>query len=341
VTIHIPRLAVLAIAVSGIVARGQNQIVSGGFTYGPTLLAVAPGEILTLVTPALNVPDAAATTLPLPASLSGVSVSVRVIGATETTGYPASLPILSIYTQNTGQLPNGAECPGTPNVYCSSTQITVEIPTEGVCAPSPLSHGPTVCPAGPPFPNLPPLLLLNVVANGVTGPDFTVKVFEGAPRLLSSCDSIFGPPSSTCHSLVNHADGSLVTATDSSPAKVGETITVWAVGLEGLGGPPSGTAPATTVELLASDGSVVFTYNYPVPAGPFLPGGIQSVAAVSQTIVDPEWVGLIPGYVGLYQINVTVPAAPAQSYLACGSVGNASITFTNLNSGLVSLCVQP
>jgi hypothetical protein len=193
----------------------------------------------------------------------------------------------------------------------------------------------------PPFHDLPPLLLLNVVANGVTGPDFPVQILESYPRVLLSCD--FGPPasSSNCYPLVTHADGSIVSA--SSPTGVGETITLWAVGLglDEANFPPTGSGPSAAIRMVAPDGEVSFGYNYPLPSGPMLPGGIPADSAASQSTVLPAWVGLSPGYVGLYQINVSVPPAPAQSYPACGSAGNAAVTFVAPPQASVGLCVQP
>jgi hypothetical protein len=221
---------VLGVASSGVLAYGQNQVVSVGFGGYANLPTVALGGILTLVTTALGVPDAVATQIPLPTSLSGVSVLARVMGAKDTTGYPASLPILRVYTSNALQMPDGVYCPTVPNsVYCSNSQITVEIPTEAVCAPGSGSGPPETCTVSF-YHDLPPLLVLNVSVNGVTGPDLPLQVQLSAPHLLNSCDSIFGPQlSSTCHPLVTHADGTLVSS--SSPARVGETITLYAVGL--------------------------------------------------------------------------------------------------------------
>jgi hypothetical protein len=109
----------IAIAASATLGKGQNQVVSVGF--GPpwenlNTFYVAPGEIVTLFTTALGVPDAVATQIPLPTLLSGVSVLVRVIGATDATGYPASSPILRIHSETQSQLPDGLLCPSAPNV---------------------------------------------------------------------------------------------------------------------------------------------------------------------------------------------------------------------------------
>lgn len=317
----------------------QNQVVSLGSLSYPSPSHVAPGEVLTLVTTALNVTDAVASGLPLPRSLSGVSVLARVIGATDSSGYPASLPILRIYNVKAAQMPSGVACSGFPNsIYCSSTQITVQIPTEGVCAPGPVSSGrPQTC-GGPPYYDFPPLLILNVSANGVTGPDLPLQVpaFDGRP--LNSCDSIFGPqPSNTCHPLVTHADGTLVTA--ANPAKIGETITLYAVGL-GFDnsvslGPPTGTGPDKPESLPPSLGGVIFT------SGSFdQTGNVHISTAIN---ADSDWAGLIPGYVGLFQVNVTVPPGAVQPQQTCGPDGNVQLTMGASLKGAdsVTICVQP
>jgi uncharacterized protein (TIGR03437 family) len=319
-------------------AQGPNQVLTVG--SGPlysqyALTSVAPGDIVTLFTTALGVPDAVATQLPLPNSLSGVSVQARVIGATYTGGYPTSLPILSIYTGNSPQMSGGTLCINNPNpLYCSYTQITVEIPTERVCAPNPFRSPPEQCVVGVES-DLPPLLVLNVTANGATGPDLPLNVVSYAPRLLNSCDSIFGPSQNPCHPLVTHADGTLVS--NSSPAKVGEIITVYAVGF-GQIGDRSGYAYSVPIQMgPVGDFGLTFGYQIPQPGYATPPGvDIQATAYVG---VPSVWVGLTGTYVGLYQDNVTVPPAPGQVYQACsGPNGNASIGFS-INT--LYICVQP
>lgn len=349
-----PLTIFVAAVSSAALAQGQNQIVSAGLPlYSTGLQSVAPGEVLTLFTTALNVPDAVATQTPLPTSLSGVSVRARVIGATNTAGYPALLPILNIHTNNVNEMPDGVPCPTTPNINCSNTLITVEIPTEGVCTESLVLSAPENCAVPPPFSvyNLPPLLILNVSANGVTGPDMPLQVVAWHSHPLNSCDYIFefGPSPSSCYAEVTHADGSLVSATGSSPAHVGETISVYAVGL-GVGNgaaPPTGSAPSAPMAIFgspvgtASTAAMVFSYNYPLPTVPAPSGRVLTVYATSRIIVNPDWAGLIPGYVGLYQVNVTVPPAPGQSYPACGPGGNTVLTFLGTTEGSLSICVEP
>jgi hypothetical protein len=332
----------------GIWAQQQNQIVGAGYSYGAGLQRVAPGQVVTLVTTPLNVPDATATQTPLPTSLSGVSVTARVVGSTSSAGYAALLPILNVYTLSFREMPDGAPCSGSPNILCSSTQISVEIPTEGVCAPS-LVGEPESCTA-PPFYDLPPLLVLNVKANGVTGPDLPLQVAHSAAQPLYSCDPVFGLRTGGCYALVTHADGNFVTVDDRNPAHVGEIITLYAVGLglDAPNNPPTGAAPSAPIQMFVPLGvgtvsfaAVVFGYSYPVPGGTTPSGLVVAASATSQTIVNPDWAGLIPGYVGLYQVNVTVPPAPSQSFQACGSSGNTTLAFLGQAGGTASICVQP
>ncbi len=331
---------VLAAASSNILAQ-QNQVVSVGFTPPspyPSSAVVTPGGVVTLFTTVIDVPNAVATETPLSRTLSGVSVLVRVIGAIDSRGYPTSLPILRV--RRVDHDPNGT-CTTSPNttVFCSHSEITVQIPTEGVCAYS--GGRPQPCPSGPPFAQLPPLLILNVRANGVTGPDLPVQVQAASPsHVLDSCDVIFGPqPSETCHPLVTHADGTPVSA--ANPARVAETITIYGVGL-GFGsaaqGPPTGTASAKPANIDLSLGTVWFKYPYP------LEGYGAEISATTSTTVAADWVGLTGGYVGLYQFNVRVPPAPGGVYPPCSLFENnlgGNIQIVPVGAYGVFICVQP
>jgi hypothetical protein len=208
---------------SGLAQMMPNQIVSGAYTfssYSPDVLIVSPGEVVTLFTTVLNVPDAVATETPLPISLSGVSVLLRVVGAQDTRDYPTALPILSIFKNNVVLTPSpGIDCSASANsnfIYCANTAITVQIPNEGVCVPSPISPDRNC--TNPPFHELPPLLLLNVSANGINGPDLPVQLVLSTPHILNSCEAIFGPYISngsprSCYPQVVHGDGTFVTTT--------------------------------------------------------------------------------------------------------------------------------
>jgi hypothetical protein len=327
----------LAIAWSSLQAQTQNEIVSTGFTasfYPPSFAYVTPGEIVTLFTTPLGVPDAVATGFPLPTTLSGLSVLVRVIGASDATGYPTSLPILRIDHQGPYQLPAGPACPtGPDSAFCSNTRITVEIPTEGVCYTPPSSDGAHPCGVQP-YVLLPPLLVLNVKVNGVTGPDLPLLVQEFAPHFLNSCDSVFGPQSSsTCHALITHADGT--TVSNASPAKVGEAITLYAVGLDSVPASLAPTGYPLLIPISADVGGLLLSYT----AAATGPPGNPQIFTVRQILIQADWAGFTPGFIGLGQINFTVPSIP-DKLSACSDYGNVALASTNETAGTVYICVQ-
>lgn len=110
------------------------------------------------------------------------------------------------------------------------------------------------------------MIVLNVEVNGSPGQNFPVFVSGANPHILNSCDTIFGTLGGICDSFVTHADGTLISSGCGNPARPGETIVIYAVGL-GATGP--GFFPMT----------VSFRLNQPAgsPAPPVL---WQSVAAV-------------------------------------------------------------
>jgi hypothetical protein len=323
----------------GALAQSQNQIVNVGNQFTSNVVtSVAPGVLITLTTPNLNVPDATASTIPLPSSLSGVSVLVRAMGAKDTTGYPTSLPILNIYSTSSSETSEGVLC-GPSVLLCSYTQITVQIPTEGVCAPRIGSS--QSC--GQPLESLPPLIVLNVKANGVTGPDLPLQVQNFFSHPLQSCDPVLGRNTGACSAEVIHADGTFVTADSTRPAKVGEVISVYAIGLL-MPQIASGSASATPIELDLSNGVMNFTYTTgisPPVRGPLMPGQVFGLSSMTFQSVVPEWVGLIPGFVGLFQINIRVPPVTSGTLVPCGSNGNTTLAFGQLETGALYICVQP
>jgi uncharacterized protein (TIGR03437 family) len=175
--------------------------------------------------------------------------------------------------------------------------------------------------------------VLNVKANGVTGPDLPLRVQEFASHFLNSCDSISGPQSGGCHALVTHADGTFVS--NANPAKVGEKITLYAVGLDRV---PAFLAP--TGYPLRAPVEAVFTglvLSYTVAATG--PSGNPQVVTKRLIVIQPDWVGFTPGFIGLGQINFTVPSIP-DKLSACSDYGNIALSSTNQTAGTVYICVQ-
>src|SRR5438093_161806 len=73
------------------------EILSIGY-YAPTPLRVTPGQFITLFVRGLSILKATANSVPLPASLGGVSVNAK----SNTPGFPTSLPILRVDPYDAG-----------------------------------------------------------------------------------------------------------------------------------------------------------------------------------------------------------------------------------------------
>jgi uncharacterized protein (TIGR03437 family) len=150
---------------------------------------------------------------------------------------------------------------------------------------------------------------LYVTENGQTGAAFEINPLADQIHILTSCDAMlsrFGdpPPQNItglpCAPMVTHGDGTLVSA--DKPSQAGEQLTAWAVGL-GYTEPPAVTGQLVPQARQVTAGLAV-DYSFranalPVrPAVSLLPNLVAVYAALAQ------------GFVGLYQINFTPPAAP-------------------------------
>lgn len=132
---------------------------------------------------------------------------------------------------------------------------------------------------------------LQLVRDGVAGPAIALNLAAAAP-------SFFSPDGRSI--VATHADGTLVT--EEAPARKGETVVVYATGL----GP---TNPATPPNRIA-----------PAPAP--LANMKDFRVLLNGIAVDPgrvPYVGLTPGFAGLYQINLELPDdAPAGPEIRAG-----------------------
>lgn len=121
--------------------------------------------------------------------------------------------------------------------------------------------------------------------NGIAGPAVAITLGATAPALFQiDASTVLG----------THGDGSLITA--AAPAHAGEEIVLWATGL----GP---TAPAAIPNEL------------PETAAPLAAMGqfqvlLNGVAVDSRNVA---YAGAVPGYAGLFQINVTLPTDTPQN----------------------------
>ena len=127
----------------------------------------------------------------------------------------------------------------------------------------------------------------NMIVNGMPSNVQSVGVYTYSPDVFVV---------SSAQAAITHADGSLVS--DSSPAAVNETVVVYCTGLGPVNGPMVTGAPASSTSLQA------ITTTQPATA---TLGGVPATVSFS---------GLAPGFIGLYQVNVQVPAnAPPGSLL--------------------------
>jgi uncharacterized protein (TIGR03437 family) len=105
----------------------------------------------------------------------------------------------------------------------------------------------------------------------------------------STAPSVFqtGSPSASQRmaTVVRASNGELVTPTN--PIHTDDTVVIY---LTGLGA----TVPAV------EDGM-------PAPSAPLATAAVQPVVSLGGKALNVYWAGLVPGYVGLYQINATVP----------------------------------
>jgi uncharacterized protein (TIGR03437 family) len=108
-------------------------------------------------------------------------------------------------------------------------------------------------------------------------------------------------------------------APGSHPVKAGDTLLVYAIGL----GPTNPAVPTGT----ASPSAEPFARLSTIPQVAFGTG----IAAVS---VNPIFAGLAPGYVGEYQVNVTIPSG-----LQPGVV-NLTLVFPDSISNSVPIVIQ-
>jgi uncharacterized protein (TIGR03437 family) len=264
-----------------------GPVVSAGYS-APQPVRVSPGQVITLFVHANGTQPAEAAIakdLPLPVTLNGYTVTIR---QTFQTGSVA-VPLFAVYPVE--------NCYGLEPSVCSElVAITVQVPWELV---------PNVDSARRPE----NFALLTVAYQGVDGEAYPVEAVTDSIHIVNSCDATMPPGvqrpedlTGPCKPVVTHADGRLVTA--GNPAKSGEALTMYAVGLGRTEGTPrTGDAVAAAVAL--PDVKLGFEYGVNRPTSEPAAGGAA-----------PIFAGLVAGQVGLYQVTFTVPAASG-SVTAC------------------------
>ena len=304
-----------------------SQVVSSGYQF-PSPPAVSFGQLITLFVRGLQSSDATADTLPLPTEINGISVGVK----NPPQNYPSLLSILSVHPS--------PFCNTLPD-NCGLTAVTVQIPPEQACFPGGL---PQQC--GPSY-----TLTMSVMQNGAAKQDFVFSVFVRSPQphILNPCDTIMAHYGE-CYPIITHANGHLVSGTEA--ARPGETIVIYAVGLGATtpsvksGTPAPSPAPVTATP-------VPLSLAFSLPSGPGSPttGPAPPLWVPIGTWVQPAFAGLVPGFVGLYQINLKLPDTVPLQISPCGRAAYGGNVRILLGSGLsrgdvteietADICVQP
>ena len=124
--------------------------------------------------------------------------------------------------------------------------------------------------------------IMTIHTPGGVSDNYNFSVSTNAPSVFQS-----GAPgaSSRLATVVRASNGELVTPTN--PVHIDDTLVIY---LTGLGA----TSPSV------DDGM-------PAPSEPLATAIVQPVVSIGGKPLTVYWAGLVPGYVGLYQINATVP----------------------------------
>ena len=123
--------------------------------------------------------------------------------------------------------------------------------------------------------------------------------------------------------LVMHANGGAVSA--DSPAQAGEVLVIYAVGLGTVSPPVPDGAPTPASPLATVEAHPRLHYDFEANASPS-----TAVAGAATGDIAPMFAGLTPGFVGLYQVNVQVPAVPPGT-LPCVVAGSTNMTGVGSN----------
>ncbi len=311
---------VLICLVPAVAANAQTAALTGAGYATTYLPAVAPGQVVTLTVYGLKGPlpeSVSASTVPLPSWLIGISISARQTAAST---MPIPVPLFSI--ERLGD---------------HTAAITVQIPFELVPAASWYWPGWEITD---------PTLRAELVVsdNGMDGERVSVVVVPNSVHVATLCDTTIPrltrqalTTAPSCPPLVTHADGTLVSS--ASPAHPEEVVVVYLYGLgktnpvvaSGAGSP----SPAAGVTQAGFD----VQYLPPISESGAVGAIVINPLGVPQR--PPIFAGLTPGLVGLYQMNLKIPA-PSDAIRNCAGGGASMVLIVGGTTSvdLASICVQ-
>ena len=309
-------------------AQSALALVGSGYPQRVSHLGFAPGQIVTIqvvgmkaLSPPLTVQRA--TVVPLPVTLAGISVTLKQSIINSRFDSPVALPPHSAVLLSVGQSDLCGAAPIPP--ACLQTSIKLQIPFE-------LRFNMTN------YPEYPTQMVIS--QDGVDSQPFIVGIDDDWIHVITCADKDDSTVCGSSASFVTHADGTLVSS--QSTAKPGEVVVIWAWGL----GPtePSvvtGTLTPTPAPIPELGGAPLQGVPVRFVFGP-------NVAPSSLHEYPASWTAqafLTPGQVGLYQVNVQLPAVfpsvPPCNPLS-GLVSNLTINLLlGASYDAAAICVQP
>lgn len=128
---------------------------------------------------------------------------------------------------------------------------------------------------------IPGTVPVRVVKQGLTGPEINITLVPGAPALFSGPDG---------YVIAEDWNAAYAIVTSSAPAHAGDVVIVYATGLGAAGQNATGFVPTTAVPIDNLASLNVYVNGVPLDR------------------TDILYAGLTPGFAGLYQINMVLPA---------------------------------
>jgi uncharacterized protein (TIGR03437 family) len=193
---------------------------------------------------------------------------------------------------------------------CFLTVLTVQMPFEL----APPSFAPD------PITTTIPTTRVVITRDGKNSVPFSALTLSDQIHVVTTCDKL-RPAGSACafpgFPVVTHVNGAMVTR--QSPAEPGEVVTIyaWGLGPTEIGVETGKATPPAVIRLSGDKVLVAFDFR----------SNAASSWRFGQAGSRPEFVGLTPGQVGLYQINVKLPTAfPASE--ACGGFVGSNLTIS-------------
>jgi uncharacterized protein (TIGR03437 family) len=132
---------------------------------------------------------------------------------------------------------------------------------------------------------------IQVQREGLTSNTVTVNVVARAPRLLLIGTAGYGAIQNAADYSIPMPEGA-IPGVLTHPAKPGDTLIIYAIGLGATSPPVASGAPAPAAEPFAR-----------LTTTPHVSFG----SSISALAVEPAFAGLTPGFAGLYQLNVVIP----------------------------------